>query len=136
MSHIGLVALVVDSYDEAISHYTDDLGFTLVADEDQGDKRWVVVAPPGTAEMPGSTHLLLAEADGDEQRARVGDQTGGRVFLFLHTDDFERDRSRMSAAGVEFLEEPRNEPYGTVAVFRDRFGNLWDLLQPTQQPGV
>jgi catechol 2,3-dioxygenase-like lactoylglutathione lyase family enzyme len=136
VSHIGLVALVVDSYDEAISHYTDDLGFTLVADEDQGDKRRVVVAPPGTAEMPGSTQLLLAQADGDEQRSRVGDQTGGRVFLFLHTDDFERDHSRMSAAGVEFLEEPRNEPYGTVAVFRDRFGNLWDLLQPTHQPGV
>jgi catechol 2,3-dioxygenase-like lactoylglutathione lyase family enzyme len=130
VSHIGLVALVVDNYDEAIAHYTADLGFTLVTDEDQGDKRWVVVAPPGIAETERATHLLLAEAAGDEQRARIGNQTGGRVFLFLHTDDFERDRRRMTAAGVEFLEEPRHEPYGTVAVFRDRFGNLWDLLQP------
>lgn len=130
MPHLGLLTVLVDDYDVAIEHYTRDLGFVLVEDLPQDGKRWVVVAPAGTEHDLRATHLLLALADGGAQRARVGDQTGGRVFLFLHTDDFERDRSRMRAAGVEFLEEPRHEPYGTVAVFRDRFGNRWDLLQP------
>jgi catechol 2,3-dioxygenase-like lactoylglutathione lyase family enzyme len=131
VSSLGLVAVLVDDYDRGIAHYVDDLGFRLVENIDQGDKRWVVVAPPGTEDDPRATHLLLAEASDDEQRSRIGNQTGGRVVLFLHTDDFERDRSRMIAAGVEFLEEPRHEPYGVVAVFCDAFGNRWDLIQPT-----
>jgi catechol 2,3-dioxygenase-like lactoylglutathione lyase family enzyme len=128
---LGLVTIVVDDYDRAIAHYVDDLGCTLVEDLDQGRTRWVVVAPPGTAGDPRATHLLLAVATDDAERSRVGNQTGGRVFLFLHTDDFARDHARMAAAGVSFLEEPRHEPYGTVAVFEDAFGNKWDLLQPT-----
>ncbi len=127
MRHVALVTLVVDDDDEAIGFYTEALGFRLVEDSPRPDgSRWVVVAPgdQGTA-------LLLARAKGDEQRARVGDQTGGRVGFFLHTDDFTRDHARMLAAGVTFLEEPRHEPYGSVAVFRDLYGNRWDLLQPT-----
>ncbi len=129
MASLGLVTVVVDDYDRAIDHYTNDLGFVLVDDIDQGHKRWVVVAPPGTQTAPGATHILLAEASDDEQQSRIGNQTGGRVFMFLYTDDFEGDHARMSAAGVEFLEAPRHEVYGTVAVFRDAFGNSWDLLQ-------
>ncbi|MFD6310188.1 VOC family protein [Streptomyces nigra] len=126
MPHLALVTLVVDDYDEAIRFYTDALGFRLVEDAPRPDgSRWVVVAPDG----PG-TGLLLARAKGDGQRARVGDQTGGRVGFFLHTDDFARDHARMLAAGVTFLEEPRHEPYGSVAVFQDLYGNRWDLLQP------
>lgn len=132
MAHLGLVTVVVDDYDNGIDHYVNDLGFILVVDEDQGDKRWVVVAPAGAENIAGATHVLLARANDDEERTRVGNQTGGRVFLFLHTDDFSRDHARMTAAGVEFLEEPRHELYGTVAVFRDRFGNSWDLLEPTR----
>ncbi|MEU8993084.1 VOC family protein [Streptomyces sp. NPDC048558] len=126
MRHIALVTLVVDDYDEAIRFYTDALGFRLVEDAPRPNgSRWVVVAAgeQGTA-------LLLARAEGDEQRARVGDQTGGRVGFFLHTDDFARDHARMLAAGVTFLEEPRHESYGSVAVFHDLYGNRWDLLQP------
>ncbi len=130
MASIGLIALVVDDYDRGIRHFVDDLGFELVCDLDQGRKRWVVVAPPGTAEDPGATHILLAQASDDDQVSRVGNQTGGRVFLFLHTDDFDRDHARMSSRGVHFLEAPRHEPYGTVAVFVDAFGNKWDLLEP------
>ena len=130
MASLGLVAVVVDDYDRAIGHYVNDLGFTLIEDMPQGNKRWVVVAPSGTEHNPNATHVLLAQASDEEQLSRVGNQTGGRVFLFLHTDDFERDRRRMTAAGVEFLEAPRHEPYGTVAVFRDAFGNKWDLLEP------
>ena len=128
MSHLGLVALVVRDYDEAIAFYVDALGFELRADSPLGSpgKRWVVVAPPGSRE----TGLLLALADGPEQEARVGDQTGGRVGLFLNTDDLTRDHERMLAAGVRFDEPPRHEPYGTVAVFRDLYGNRWDLIQP------
>ncbi|AWE48695.1 MULTISPECIES: VOC family protein [Streptomyces] len=128
MPHLALVTLVVDDYDEAIRFYTDALGFRLVEDAPRPDgSRWVVVAPVG----PGAgTGLLLARAKGDGQRARVGDQTGGRVGFFLHTDDFARDHARMLAAGVTFLEEPRHEPYGSVAVFQDLYGNRWDLLQP------
>jgi len=124
--HIGSLALLVRDYDEAIAFYRDRVGFTLVEDADLGGgKRWVLMAPPGAAE----TRLLLARAATPDQTARVGDQTGGRVFLFLHTDDFARDHAAMTARGVRFLEEPRHEPYGTVAVWEDLYGNRWDLLQ-------
>ncbi|MEU5091800.1 VOC family protein [Streptomyces sp. NPDC021356] len=128
MRRIALVTLVVDDYDEAIRFYTDALGFRLVEDSPRPDgSRWVVVAP-GEDDRAGA--LLLARAKGAAQRARTGDQTGGRVGFFLHTDDFARDHARMLAAGVSFLEQPRHEPYGTVAVFQDLYGNRWDLLQP------
>lgn len=128
LPRIALVTLVVRDYDEAIAFCRDALGFTLVEDTDRGDgSRWVVVRPGGEA---GGTDLLLARASGDEQTASVGAQTGGRVGFFLHTDDFARDHARMTAAGVRFLEEPRHEPYGSVAVFEDLYGNRWDLLQP------
>ncbi|MDX2731842.1 MULTISPECIES: VOC family protein [Streptomyces] len=128
MSHIALVTLVVRDYDEAISFYTDALGFELLEDTDRGDgSRWVVVRPRGAGEGTG---LLLARAKGDDQGSRVGAQTGGRVGFFLHTEDFAADHARMQAAGVHFLEEPRHEPYGSVAVFEDLYGNRWDLLQP------
>ncbi|MEU3183693.1 VOC family protein [Streptomyces sp. NPDC006923] len=131
MSHIALVTLVVDDYDRAIAFYTDALGFRLAEDTDRGDgSRWVVVSPPGSGH--GSTGLLLARAKDDTQRARIGAQTGGRVGFFLHTEDFARDHARMLAAGVRFLEEPRHEPYGSVAVFEDLYGNRWDLLQPAK----
>jgi catechol 2,3-dioxygenase-like lactoylglutathione lyase family enzyme len=125
---IALVSLVVNDYDEALRFYVDVLGFTQVEDSPvpaQG-KRWVVVAPPGAT----GTRLLLARASDDEQRARVGNQTGGRVFLFLFTDDFERDYRRYRERGVVFVREPHDEPYGRVAVFEDLYGNRWDLLQP------
>ena len=125
--HISAVTVVVDDYDRAIAFYRDALGFDLVEDSDLGaGKRWVLVAPKGARE----TRLLLAEAASPEQAARVGDQTGGRVFLFLTTSDFSGDHARMLAAGVEFLEAPRDEAYGRVAVFRDPFGNTWDLIEP------
>ncbi|GAA1423337.1 VOC family protein [Streptomyces thermospinosisporus] len=128
MRHVALVALVVDDYDEAIRFYTGALGFRLVEDAPRGDgSRWVVVAPGGGG---AGTGLLPARAKGERQRARIGDQTGGRVGFFLYTDDFARDHARMAEAGVVFLEEPRHEPYGTVAVFQDLYGNRWDLLQP------
>ncbi|MFR0354763.1 VOC family protein [Streptomyces sediminimaris] len=131
MRHVALVTLVVDDYDEAIGFYTGALGFRLAEDTPRPDgSRWVVVTPGGQGTDDRSTSLLLARAKGDEQRARVGDQTGGRVGFFLHTDDFARDHARMLAAGVTFLEEPRHEPYGSVAVFQDLYGNRWDLLQP------
>ncbi|GHF58712.1 hypothetical protein GCM10010218_45040 [Streptomyces mashuensis] len=127
MSRLALTALLVRDYDEAITFYTDALGFRLVEDTPLGTgKRWVVVAPPGTQE----SGLLLARATGPDEEARVGDQTGGRVGWFLHTDAFDRDHARMRAAGVVFEEAPRHEPYGTVAVFRDLYGNRWDLIQP------
>jgi catechol 2,3-dioxygenase-like lactoylglutathione lyase family enzyme len=128
MRRIALVTLVVDDYDEAIRFYTEALGFRLAEDAVRPDgSRWVVVEPgsPGTG-----SGLLLARAEGEAQAGRVGDQTGGRVGFFLHTDDFARDHARMATAGVTFLEEPRHEPYGTVAVFQDLYGNRWDLLQP------
>ncbi|MFB7374699.1 VOC family protein [Streptomyces sp. NPDC056222] len=128
MSSIALVTLVVRDYDEAIAFYTDALGFDLVEDTDRGDgSRWVVVRPAGG---PAGTGLLLARAKGPAQESAVGAQTGGRVGFFLHTDDFARDHARMTAAGVRFLEAPRHEPYGSVAVFEDLYGNRWDLLQP------
>ncbi|GHD85971.1 VOC family protein [Streptomyces naganishii] len=128
MRRIALVTLVVDDYDEAIRFYTGALGFRLAEDAPRPDgSRWVVVAPGAGQD---GTALLLARARGEDQRARIGDQTGGRVGFFLHTDDFAADHARMRAAGVTFLEEPRHEPYGTVAVFQDLYGNRWDLLQP------
>jgi catechol 2,3-dioxygenase-like lactoylglutathione lyase family enzyme len=121
------VALVVRDYDEALSFYVGALGFTLVEDTAMGGgKRWVVVAPPGD----GGARLLLARAATPEQLARVGDQTGGRVFLFLHTDDFARDHAHYVANGVRFVEGPREEPYGRVGVFLDLYGNKWDLIEP------
>jgi catechol 2,3-dioxygenase-like lactoylglutathione lyase family enzyme len=128
MRRIALVTLVVDDYDEAIRFYTEALGFHLVEDTPRPDgSRWVVVRPSA---REAGTDLLLARAKDDAQRGRVGDQTGGRVGFFLHTDDFAREHARMRAAGVTFLEEPRHEPYGSVAVFQDLYGNRWDLLQP------
>jgi catechol 2,3-dioxygenase-like lactoylglutathione lyase family enzyme len=125
---ISLTALVVRDYDEAIGFYVDKLGFELTADTDQGGgKRWVVVQPPGGGARTG---LLLAKASGEAQAARVGDQGGGRVMLFLETDDFDGDHAAMLAAGVRFLEAPRREPYGAVAVFEDLYGNRWDLIEP------
>jgi catechol 2,3-dioxygenase-like lactoylglutathione lyase family enzyme len=125
--HLAAVALVVRDYDEALDFYIGKLGFDLVEDTRLGDgKRWVLVAPPGAKEM----RLLLAKADGAEQETRIGNQAGGRVFLFLHTDDFERDHEAFRARGVRFLEPPRHESYGTVAVFADLYGNKWDLIQP------
>ncbi|MFI8828537.1 VOC family protein [Streptomyces sp. NPDC053431] len=124
---LALVTLVVRDYDEAVDFYTRALGFELVEDTDRGDgSRWVVVRPRGAQ----GTGLLLARAKGEAQAAAVGAQTGGRVGFFLYTDDFARDHERMTAAGVSFLEEPRHEPYGSVAVFEDLYGNRWDLLQP------
>ena len=125
---IGQIALVVRDYDEAIAFYVDVLGFVLIEDSisPSQDKRWVVVAPPGSI----GSRLLLARAANTEQASRIGDQTGGRVFLFLHTDDFWRDFHAYRARGVIFVREPRVESYGTAAVFKDLYGNLCDLLQP------
>lgn len=124
---IATLALVVADYDDAIEFYRDKLGFSLVADTPLGpDKRWVMVAPPGG----NGARLLLAKADGAEQLASVGNQAGGRVMLFLETDDFAGDFARMSEKGVTFLEAPRHEPYGSVAVFADLYGNKWDLIEP------
>ena len=123
---IGNIALVVDSYDDAIAFYTKKLQFELVEDTDLGGgKRWVQVSPPNG----NGTNLLLAQASTDEQNASVGNQTGGRVFLFLQTNDFWRDYNDMKSKGVIFNEEPRVEEYGTVVVFQDLYGNKWDLLE-------
>ncbi|MER9403425.1 VOC family protein [Mesorhizobium caraganae] len=127
---VATVTLVVASYDEAIAWYVERLGFLLTEDVDLGGgKRWVTVAP---ANGQGA-RLLLAEADGEAQEKSIGNQTGGRVFLFLETDDFARDHRAMLEKGVGFRERPRNEPYGTVAVFADLYGNLWDLIEPKRQ---
>ncbi|HEX8505898.1 MAG TPA: VOC family protein [Hymenobacter sp.] len=121
------VTVLVRSYDEAIAFYTNVLGFSLAANQDMGGgKRWVVVAPPG----PEGCGLLLAEAKTEEEKQAVGRQGGGRVWLFLHTDDFRRDHPVLLARGLRFQEEPRREPYGHVAVFEDLYGNRWDLLEP------
>lgn len=123
---IAHIALVVDDYDEAIKFYTEKLNFTLLEDTAQSEtKRWVLVAPKGAEECS----LLLAKGVGDEQRSHIGNQTGGRVFLFLKTDDFWRDYNNMLARGVRFIREPKTEDYGTVAVFADLYGNLWDLVE-------
>ena len=125
------ISLVVDDYDDAIEFFTQVLSFELVEDTyiPEQDKRWVVVAPPGSK---GAT-LLLAKASSAEQASRVGNQTGGRVFLFLHTDDFWRDFSAMRSKGVEFVREPATYDYGTVAVFKDLYGNQWDLIQSSEK---
>jgi len=126
MQTLGHVALVVRDYDEALAFYTRTLNFRLVEDTPLADgKRWVVVAPPGS----DGTTLLLAQAANPEQASRIGNQTGGRVFLFLYTDDFWRDYRQMTERNVKFIREPKEEPYGIVAVFEDLYGNLWDLLQ-------
>ena len=130
VQHIATIAIVVGDYDEAIAFYVERLGFELVEDSDLGGgKRWVLVAPAGGV----GPRLLLAQAADERQAARVGDQTGGRVFLFLHTDDFRRDHAAMTERGVRFREEPREEPYGIVAVFEDLYGNLWDLIEPRSE---
>jgi catechol 2,3-dioxygenase-like lactoylglutathione lyase family enzyme len=124
---IAHIALVVNDYDEAIKFYREKLGFTLIEDTLLSEtKRWVLVAPPSSKECC----LLLAKAANKEQKSRVGNQTGGRVFLFLCTDDFWRDYKNMQQKGIEFIREPLVESYGTVAVFKDLYGNLWDLLEP------
>jgi uncharacterized glyoxalase superfamily protein PhnB len=124
---IASLALVVRDYDEAIAFFTQALRFELIEDTQQSEhKRWVVVAPK---ESNGAS-LVLAKAATPEQEARIGDQTGGRVFLFLHTNDFWSDYNHMKSFGVSFTEEPRQEPYGTVVVFKDLYGNKWDLVQP------
>lgn len=128
MNRLGAVSLLVRDYDEAIAFYVGKLGFALSEDTDMGGgKRWVRVTPKG-----GETSLLLAKATTDAQLARVGDQAGGRVWLFLETDDFARDHAAWAAAGVTFREAPRNEPYGVVAVFEDLYGNAWDLIEPVR----
>lgn len=128
--HLAHIALVVADYDEAIRFYTEKLGFRLEEDTLLSDtKRWVVVSPPGSA----GCQLLLAKATNEEQQSRVGNQTGGRVFLFLYTDDFWRDYKDMVSKGILFIREPVTEPYGTVAVFADLYGNLWDLIQPSKK---
>jgi len=126
---LAAVSLVVRDYDEAIAFYTQQLSFTLVEDTELSEsKRWVVIAPPGSS----GCKLLLAKASNEAQLQAVGNQTGGRVFLFLHTDNFERDYTNMKNAGISFIEAPRKEPYGTVVVFEDLYGNRWDLIEPKQ----
>ena len=121
------IALVVDDYDEAIKFYTEKLNFILVEDSVLSEtKRWVLIAPPGSS----TCRLLLAKASSEEQKSRTGNQTGGRVFLFLHTDDFWRDYKNMIAKGISFVREPMEETWGTVAVFKDLYGNLWDFIEP------
>lgn len=131
MPHLALVSLVVRDYDEAIAFFVGTLGFTLEEDRFQPEqnKRWVVVAPPGAP--AGGCRLLLARAGNDEQRSRIGSQTGGRVGFFLYTDDFARDHALYLERGVRFVRPPAQMPYGTVAVFEDLCGNLWDLVQAT-----
>jgi catechol 2,3-dioxygenase-like lactoylglutathione lyase family enzyme len=126
-SRLSGVALIVPDYDSAIAFFVTTLGFRLTADLDQGHKRWVTVEPPG-----GGCRLILARAEGPDQQAAIGAQGAGRVWLFLETDDFVRDHARMAAHGVIFEEAPRIEPYGIVAVWRDPFGNRWDLIEHTK----
>lgn len=129
---IAQLALVVEDYDEAIGFYTEKLGFTLVEDTVLSEtKRWVLVAPPGSE----GCRLLLAKSATEEQKTRIGNQTGGRVFLFLHTDDFWRDYERYVEKGVNFIRQPVSEEYGTVAVFEDIYGNLWDMIGPGKPAG-
>ena len=121
------IALVVDDYDKAIAFYTQKLNFVLLEDTVLSDsKRWVLIAPPGSS----GCNLLLAKAASEEQKSRVGNQTGGRVFLFMHTDNLTRDYTNMKAQGISFIREPATESWGTVAVFEDLYGNLWDLIEP------
>lgn len=125
--NLALIALVVDDYDEAIHYYTSVLKFKLIEDTVMSEtKRWVVIAPEGS----GGTSLLLAKASTEEQKSRIGNQTGGRVFLFLHTDDIRRDYDFLKSQNVKFVREMTDESWGIVAVFADKYGNLWDLIQP------
>ena len=125
--HIAHIALVVNNYDEAIRFYTEKLNFTLIEDTRLSEtKRWVMLAPKGQ----GQCCLLLAQAANEEQKSRIGNQTGGRVFLFLYTDDFWRDYNNMLEKKINFVRPPSTEPYGIVAVFEDLYGNLWDLIEP------
>ncbi len=129
-AHLAAVSYLVCDYDEAIAWFTEKLGFTLHQDTPLSHaKRWVVVAPPGTTDAPAAAHLVLACAVNDEQRAQVGRAAGGRVAFFLHTDNFARDRAAFETRGVRFREATRHEPYGTVAVFEDLYGNAWDLVE-------
>jgi len=123
--HLGALTLIVDDYDAAIAYYTDVFGFELAEDINQGRKRWVKLTPKGA-----QTSFILARADTPAQTAAIGNQGAGRVWLFLNTDDFARDHAQLTAKGVHFEEPPRHEPYGTVAVLRDVFGNRWDLIEP------
>jgi catechol 2,3-dioxygenase-like lactoylglutathione lyase family enzyme len=124
---LSLISVLIDDYDKAIAFYTQQLGFTLLGDSKLSDtKRWVTVSPPGSS----GCSLLLAKASNEEQASRIGNQTGGRVFLFLHTDDIRRDHKLFVEKGIVFVREPVEQPYGAVAVFRDLYGNLWDLIQP------
>ena len=126
--HIAHIALVVDDYDKAIEFYTQTLNFSLIEDTVLSEtKRWVLVAPKGSSECK----LLLARAIDEEQKSRIGNQSGGRVFLFLYTDNFDRDYNDLKSKRIEFVRPPSIEPYGTVAVFKDIYGNLWDLIEPT-----
>lgn len=129
--NLVLVALVVKDYDEALAFYIEKLKFTLIEDtyQPEQDKRWVVIAPPGS----DGARLLLAQASKPAQEKAIGNQTGGRVFLFLHTDDFWRDYNDMVAKDIKFVRDPIEQPYGTVAVFEDLYGNLWDLIEPANQ---
>jgi catechol 2,3-dioxygenase-like lactoylglutathione lyase family enzyme len=131
MQRLGMLSLVVRDYDEALAFYVGKLGFTLVEDSfvPEQNKRWVVIEPPGAAGQ--GAKLLLARGANPEQQSRIGNQTGGRVFLFLYSDDFWRDFNSYKAQGVEFVREPSDAPYGTVAVFKDLYGTLWDLVGPT-----
>lgn len=134
LQSIGLVTLVVRDYDEVLEFFVGRLGFSLIDDRpvpEQG-KRWVVIAPPGAA---GGAHLVLGRAVGPEQESRIGNQTGGRVSFFLYTDDFWRDFADYRSKGVEFVRKPAEQPYGTVAVFKDLYGNLWDLVQLRKRSG-
>lgn len=127
--HIGAISLLVPDYDEGIAFYVDQVGFELIEDTARSaTKRWVLIAPPSSGASE-TTRILLAKADGPKQVGAIGNQTGGRVGFFLHSDDFERDYEVMKNAGVHFEEDPRVEPYGKVAVWRDPWGNRWDLLQ-------
>lgn len=132
-AHLAAVSYLVRDYGEAIAWFTQKLGFTVLQDTPLSHaKRWVVVAPPGATDAPAAAHLLLALAANDEQRAQVGRAAGGRVAFFLHTDNFTRDRAALEARGVHFREATRHEPYGTVAVFEDLYGNAWDLVELNQ----
>jgi len=127
---LSYVTLVVDDYDRAIDYFVDILGFSLAEDTPlSADKRWVLISASDVRETNGSSQILLAKADGSDQLDRVGDQTGGRVSFFLHTDQFDEDYALFKKRGVEFMEQPRSEPYGKVVVFKDLFGNKWDLLE-------
>jgi len=130
MQYVSLVSLVVKDYDEALAFYVGKLGFRLIEDSvvPEQNKRWVVIEPPGASGQ--GAKLLLARAVGPEQTSRIGNQTGGRVFLFLYTDDFWRDFNAYKALGIEFVRDPSEAPHGTVAVFKDLYGTLWDLVQP------